>query len=306
MVKEEHYQPIEIFKDKLLKIGKVCTKEEQQAFVSLCHEFNDIFAWEYGDLKGFDPILAEHIIDLEPNSKLVRQRQRPLNPKMEHLMKVEINKLIQGKQRLAALPLQPIKVEQPFMKWGFDFTGPINPPSSAIHRWILIATDYFTKWIEGATLKEANETVVLSFYQDLVASFDVPKSVIYDNALDFIGLKVTNWALENEIYLNTSSNYYPQGNSPYVLVYGNEARLPILVDFPTLSLIQELEMMEEEPMHIIYVELLELKEKRKRALINLENHHVQMKRNFDKKVVPRVFREGELVFKWNKLKSILG
>lgn len=33
------------------------------------------------------------------------------------------------KEKLAALPLQPIQVEQPFMKWGLDFIGVINPPS---------------------------------------------------------------------------------------------------------------------------------------------------------------------------------
>lgn len=50
-VKEEHYEPIEIFKDKLLKIAKVCTSEERHAFVLLCQEFGDIFAWRYEDLK---------------------------------------------------------------------------------------------------------------------------------------------------------------------------------------------------------------------------------------------------------------
>lgn len=50
-----------------------------------------------------------------------------------------------GKERLLALPLQPIQVKQPFMRWGIDFIGPINPPSSAGHRWVLIAIDYFTR-----------------------------------------------------------------------------------------------------------------------------------------------------------------
>lgn len=58
LVKEEYYEPIEIFEDKLLKIGKVCTPEEKHAFIKLCQEFNDIFAWRYEDLKGFDPHLA--------------------------------------------------------------------------------------------------------------------------------------------------------------------------------------------------------------------------------------------------------
>lgn len=73
-MKQKHYEPVEIFKGKLLKLGKVCTKEEQQAFILLCQEFSDIFAWEYKDLKGFDPELAQHAIELEPNAKPVRQK----------------------------------------------------------------------------------------------------------------------------------------------------------------------------------------------------------------------------------------
>lgn len=72
LVKEEHCQPIEIFRDKLLKLGKVCTSKEKQTFVLLCQEFNDVFAWKYEDLKGFNLALAQHTIELEVDAKPVR------------------------------------------------------------------------------------------------------------------------------------------------------------------------------------------------------------------------------------------
>lgn len=81
-IKEEHYESVQIFKDKLLKTGKVCTPKERHAFNLVCQEFNDIFAWRYEDLKGFDPHLAQHTIELVENSKPARQKQRPLNPKL--------------------------------------------------------------------------------------------------------------------------------------------------------------------------------------------------------------------------------
>lgn len=59
-------------------------------------EFADVFAWEYGDLKGFNPELVQHTIELEPNTKLVRQRQRPVNPKLEPLMQKEVFRLIES------------------------------------------------------------------------------------------------------------------------------------------------------------------------------------------------------------------
>jgi hypothetical protein len=35
-----------------------------------------------------------------------------------------------GKERLYAMPLQPVLPDFPFPKWGLDFISPINPPSS--------------------------------------------------------------------------------------------------------------------------------------------------------------------------------
>ena len=71
------------------------------------------------------------------------------------------------------------------MKWGLEFIGVINPPSSVGHRWVLTATNYFTKWIEAIALKDENESVVLNFYEDLVCRFGVLDSIISDNALAF-------------------------------------------------------------------------------------------------------------------------
>lgn len=218
-----------------------------------------------------------------------------------------------GKERLPTNPLHPVQVEQPFMRWGVDFIGAIHPPSSAGHKWILTATDYFTRWTEAIALKEANETVVLSFYEEIVTRFGIPDSFVSDNALAFVGLKVTDWALKNGIYLSTSSNYYPQGNglvessnknliriikrtlqdsqrdwhsklktalwidritpkqaignSPYVLVYGKEARLPISTELPTLDMASQLMLFEEgEPMAVRYSQLMELADTRSKSM----------------------------------------
>ncbi|XP_059073193.1 uncharacterized protein LOC131874008 [Cryptomeria japonica] len=99
--------------------------------------------------------------------------------------------LFAGKEKLPATPLQHIQVEQTFMRWGIDFIGPINPPSSAKHMWILAATDYFTRWTKVVALKEANESSVLNFYEDIVTKVGVPESIISNNVLAFVGLRVT-------------------------------------------------------------------------------------------------------------------
>ena len=35
----------------------------------------------------------------------------------------------------------------PFSSWGMDVIGPIEPAASNGHRFILVAIDYFTKWV---------------------------------------------------------------------------------------------------------------------------------------------------------------
>ena len=56
--------------------------------------------------------------------------------------------IFDGKRKVLPLSLNPITIEAPFQQWGLDFIGEINPNSLGQHKWILIATDYFTKWIE--------------------------------------------------------------------------------------------------------------------------------------------------------------
>ena len=69
--------------------------------------------------------------------------------------------IFDGRRKLFPFPLKPIHVEAPFQQWGLDFIGEINPHSSGQHRWILIATNYFTKWIEAISTRRATKTVIM-------------------------------------------------------------------------------------------------------------------------------------------------
>lgn len=56
--------------------------------------------------------------------------------------------LFVGKQKSKPLLLKPIKTRSHFQQWGLEFIGEINPHSSGQQRWILMETNYFTKWDE--------------------------------------------------------------------------------------------------------------------------------------------------------------
>jgi hypothetical protein len=49
--------------------------------------------------------------------------------------------------------LHHIIKSQSFHDWALDFVDQIHPASSKCHRFVLVATDYFTKWTEVVPLK---------------------------------------------------------------------------------------------------------------------------------------------------------
>jgi hypothetical protein len=66
-----------------------------------------------------------------------------------------------------------------------DFIGEINPSSSGQHRWILTATDYFTKWIEAIPTRSSSHKVIIIFLEDIIARFGCPNRIVTDNAASF-------------------------------------------------------------------------------------------------------------------------
>lgn len=70
----------------------------------------------------------------------------------------------------------------PFAGWGMDVIGLIEPPASNGQHFILVAIDYFTKWVEASTHKVVTKKVVADFIcNNLVCRFGIPESIITDN-----------------------------------------------------------------------------------------------------------------------------
>eukprot|EP00253_Pinus_taeda_P014460 PITA_14460 len=118
-----------------------------------------------------------------------------------------------GRQRKPAFPLQPVNIEQPFEKWGLDIIGEITPHSSKQHKYILTATDYFTKWVEAIPLKTTNSEAIIEFIEQfIITKFGVPNALVFYNASYFSGNAMFDFAIKRGFKLKYSANYYPQGN----------------------------------------------------------------------------------------------
>src|SRR3954464_13380969 len=71
--------------------------------------------------------------------------------------------------------LAPTKATWPFEAWGIDVMGPIHPPSSKGHRFILALTDYFFKWAEAIPLREVKAIDVVKFIKHhVIYRYGVP------------------------------------------------------------------------------------------------------------------------------------
>ena len=66
-------------------------------------------------------------------------------------------------QHLPPISLNPISTPWPFATWGLDVMGRITPKSSVGHEYILVAIDYFTKWVEAITYQVLNSKKVAQF-----------------------------------------------------------------------------------------------------------------------------------------------
>jgi ribonuclease HI len=70
-------------------------------------------------------------------------------------------------------------------RWGLDLLGPL-PPAQGNLRYVVVAVEYFSKWIEAKPLATITSTTVQKFFlQNIVCRFGVPKAITVDNGMQF-------------------------------------------------------------------------------------------------------------------------
>ncbi|XP_059659004.1 uncharacterized protein LOC132305373 [Cornus florida] len=97
--------------------------------------------------------------------------------------------------------------------WGLDLIGKINPPSSEGHHWVIVATDYFTKWVEAKACKAVDQQTVINFMeQNIIHRFGIPETLVSDNATVFRATDVLQFGHNMNIHMSASTPYYAQAN----------------------------------------------------------------------------------------------
>jgi hypothetical protein len=90
-------------------------------------------------------------------------------------------------QAVLASMLHPVLKPWPFRGWGLDFVGEIHPASSKGHRFLLVGTNYFSKWVEVVPLKNMIHKEVIDFVlHHIIYRFGIPQMWTMDQGASFM------------------------------------------------------------------------------------------------------------------------
>jgi ribonuclease HI len=231
----------------------------------------------------------------------------------------------------------------PFSAWGMDVIGAITPKASNGHEFILVAIDYFTKWVEACSFKNVTQVAVTRFVKNnIICRYGMPEMLITDNASNLNNRMMDQLCQQFKIQHHNSAPYRPKmngaveaanknvkkilskmtetykdwhehlpyalcayltsvrtsvGATPYSLVYGMEAVLPVEVEIPSLRILSQTQLEEAEWAQARYEQLNFIDEKRLAALCHGQLYQRRIERAYNKKARPHTFQPGDLFLK---------
>ncbi|XP_043705345.1 protein NYNRIN-like [Telopea speciosissima] len=111
------------------------------------------------------------------------------------------------------IELHSLRAPWPFSTWGIDIIGKVNPKASNGHKFILVAINYFTKWVKAQSYTVLTVAKVEKFIKEnIICRYRVPLDIISDQSTHF-------WAKADEICTkfsikrHRSTIYMPQTNA---------------------------------------------------------------------------------------------
>ncbi|GKV29945.1 hypothetical protein SLEP1_g38818 [Rubroshorea leprosula] len=164
-------------------------------------------------------------------------------------------------QRVPTSELNSIVKPWPFRGWAIDLIGKVYPPSSKGHSFIIVTTNYFTKWVEAKPMKKVNQSDAIKF---------IKEDIIHRSST-----KMT----------------------PFALTYGHDAVLPIELTVRSLRIEIQHNLQFGEYDESMMLELEDLKDTRLAALDRLQPQKLKIAKSYNKRVKGKNLAIGDLVWK---------
>nr|GEU90474.1 reverse transcriptase domain-containing protein [Tanacetum cinerariifolium] len=105
-------------------------------------------------------------------------------------------------------PQNFIQVCEIFYVWGIDFMGSF--PSLRGNKYILVAFDYLSKWVEAKALPTNDARVVCKFLKSLFARFGTPCAIIRDRGTHFCNDQFAKVVFKYGFTHRLATAYHPQ------------------------------------------------------------------------------------------------
>ena len=215
----------------------------------------------------------------------------------------------------------------PFAQWGLDLLGPFKQATRG-KKFLIVAIDYFTKWVEAESLGIITSRKVEKFiWQNIITRFGLPRVLTFDNGTQFDCATLRKYLEDFKIAVAYSSVCNPQraeatnkqilnalqksrktqkpdgwindvlcslrttvkettGQTPFRLVYGLEALLPVEIRVQTRRF-KHLNQEENQESKLLDLELID--EVRENTTWKMAAYQNRIARLYNRKVKHRSF-----------------
>ncbi|GJR30703.1 reverse transcriptase domain-containing protein [Tanacetum coccineum] len=219
------------------------------------------------------------------------------------------------------MPQNSIQVCEIFDIWGIDFMGPF--PSSRGNKYILVAVDYLSKWVEAKALPTNDARVFTkvmlkygvthrlstAYHPQTSGQVEVSNRGLKRILERTVGENRASWSdkLDDALWAFRTAYKTPIGCTPYKLVYGKACHLPIELEHKAYWALKHTNFDVQTAGDHRKVQLNELNELRDQAYENSLIYKEKTKRIHDAKIKNRVFNVGDRVLLFNsRLKIFSG
>ncbi|XP_057811780.1 uncharacterized protein LOC131026016 [Salvia miltiorrhiza] len=100
----------------------------------------------------------------------------------------------------------------PFDKWGIDIVGKL-PTAPGGKCFLIVAVDYFSKWIEAEAVTKIDDNTVEKFiWKNICCRYGVPRILVSDNGTQFTSKKIEDFCSRMDITQKFVLVAHPQAN----------------------------------------------------------------------------------------------
>ncbi|GJX75648.1 reverse transcriptase domain-containing protein [Tanacetum coccineum] len=219
------------------------------------------------------------------------------------------NKKTNALSKIASTSFAHLSKQEARDAWGTDIVGPF-PEGPGKVNFLIVAMDYFTKWIEAKAVATITGSQVKKFVWDnIVCRFGLPGEIVSDNGKQFSDNPFKDWSLGEGIKSHLgegNKNWIEElpyvlwahrtmiksshGDTPFLLTYGTKTVIPVEIGMPTYDIAVVDAVHNDEELRL-NMDLLEERPKAK-AKLKMTKYYIARVRGV-------TFRLGDFVYRSN-------